>query len=56
MIKENKTSFLQKYKTKELIDLITKINNKKINKNEHVIIISIVLILAYRGIKLINQL
>ena len=46
MIKENKTSFLQKYKTKELIDLITRVNNKKINKNEHVI--SIVLILAQR--------
>ena len=46
MIKENKTSFLQKYKTKELIDLITRVNNKEINKNEHVI--SIVLILAQR--------
>ena len=31
IIKENKTSFLQKYKTKELIDLVTKIGNKKIN-------------------------
>ena len=48
MIKENKTSFLQKYKTKELIDLITRVNNKKINKNEHIISISIVLILAQR--------
>ena len=48
MIKENKTSFLQKYKTKELIDLITNINNKKINKNEHTISLSIVLILAQR--------
>ena len=46
MIKENKTSFLEKYKTKELIDLITKLNNKKINKIEHAI--SIVLILAMR--------
>ena len=46
MIKENKTSFLQKYKTKDLIDLITRVNNKEINKNEHVI--SIVLILAQR--------
>ena len=46
IIKENKTSFLQKYKTKELIDLITRVNNKKINKNEH--LISIVLILAMR--------
>ena len=46
MIKENKTSFLQKYKTKELIDLITRVINKEINKNEHVI--SIVLILARR--------
>ena len=46
MIKENKTSFLQKYKTKELIDLITGVINKEINKNEHVI--SIVLILARR--------
>ena len=46
MIKENKTSFLQKYKTKELIDLITKVNNKKTNKNEH--LINIVLILAMR--------
>ena len=48
IIKENKTSFLQKYKTKELIDLITNINNKKINKNEHTISLSIVLILAQR--------
>ena len=48
IIKENKTSFLQKYKTEELIDLITKISNKKINKNEHIISISIVLILAQR--------
>ena len=55
MIKENKTSFLQKYKTKELIDLITRVNNKEINKNEHVISISIVLILAQRY-KFINQL
>jgi len=47
-IEENKTSFLQKYKTKELIDLITKISNKKINKNKHRISISIVLILAQR--------
>ena len=46
IIKENKTSFLQKYKTKDLIDLITRVNNKEINKNEHVI--SIVLILARR--------
>ena len=46
MIKKNKTSFLQKYKTKELIDLITRVNNKKIKKNEH--LISIVLILAMR--------
>jgi len=46
MLKENKTSFLQKYKTKELIDLITRVNNKEINENEHVI--SIVLILAQR--------
>ena len=48
MIKENKTSFLQKYRTIELIDLITRINNKEINKNEHVISISIVSILAQR--------
>ena len=48
MREENKTSFLQKYKTKELIDLITNISNKKINKNEHIISISIVLILAQR--------
>ena len=48
IIKENKTSFLQKYKTKELIDLVTKISNKKINKNEHIISISIVFILAQR--------
>ena len=46
MIKENKTSFLQKYKTTELIDLITTANNIERNKNEH--IISIVLILAQR--------
>ncbi|MAI86752.1 MAG: hypothetical protein CMF99_06285 [Candidatus Marinimicrobia bacterium] len=46
MIKENKTSFLQKYKTTELIDLITTANNKERNKNEH--IISIVSILAQR--------
>ena len=48
IIEKNKTSFLQKYKTKELIDLITNISNKKINKNEHIISISIVLILAQR--------
>ena len=46
MIKENKTSFLQKYKTTDLIDLITTVNNKERNKNEH--IISIVSILAQR--------
>ena len=46
MIKDYKSSFLQKYKTKELIDLITGVNSKEINKNEHVI--SIVLILAQR--------
>tara|TARA_Y100000991_G_C21945393_1_gene337244 strand:- start:653 stop:1405 length:753 start_codon:yes stop_codon:yes gene_type:complete len=46
IIKENKTSFLQKYKTTELIDLITTANNIERNKNEH--IISIVLILAQR--------
>jgi hypothetical protein len=46
MRQKHKTSFLQKYKTKELIDLITRVNNKEINKNEHVI--SIVLILAQR--------
>ena len=36
MIKKIKL-LLQKYKTKELIDLITRVNNKKINKNKHVI-------------------
>ena len=46
MIKENKTSFLQKYKTTELIDLITTVNNKERKKNKH--IISIVSILAQR--------
>ena len=46
MIKVNKTSFLQKYKTTELIDLIATANNIERNKNEH--IISIVLILAQR--------
>lgn len=46
MIKENKTSFLQKYKTTELIDVITTVNYQERNKNEH--IISIVLILAQR--------
>ena len=30
MIKKSKTSFLQKYKTKELIDLITRIGKKEI--------------------------
>jgi len=48
MIKKNKNSFLQKYKTKELIDLIARICNKKINKKEFVISISLVLILAQR--------
>ena len=48
MIKENKTLFLQKYKTKELIDLITRLNNKEINKNEIVISTKIVSILAQR--------
>ena len=46
IIKENKTSFLQKYKTTELIDLITTVNNKERKRNEH--IISIVSILAQR--------
>ena len=46
MTKENKTSFLQKYKTTELIDLITTVNNKERKRNEH--IISIVSILAQR--------
>ena len=48
MIKENKTSFLQKYKTKELIVLITRLNNKEINEKEQIISISIVSILAQR--------
>ena len=48
MEKEIKNSFLQKYKTKELIDLITRINNKEMNRNEHIISISIVSILAQR--------
>ena len=48
MIKEHKTSFLQKYKTKELIDLITRCNNKGINKKEHRISITTVLILSQR--------
>ena len=48
MRKENKTFFLQKYKTKELIDLITRLNNKEINKNEIVISTRIVSILAQR--------
>jgi len=46
MIKDYKSSFLRKYKTKDLIDLIIRFNNKDINKDEHVI--SIVLILAQR--------
>ena len=48
MIKENKNSFLQKYKTKELIDLITRVSAKEINKKEHVISIGVVLVLAQR--------
>ena len=48
MIKENKNFFLQKYKTKELIDLIKRFNNKEINKREHIISISLVSILAQR--------
>ena len=48
MIEQHKTSFLKKYKTKELIDLITRFNNKGINKKEHRISITIVLILAQR--------
>ena len=48
MIKENKISFLQKYKTKELINVITKLNNKKINEKEHRISMRIISILAER--------
>jgi len=48
MIKKSKTSFLQKYKTKELIDLITRISNKEINKKDYVISIGVVIILAQR--------
>ncbi len=48
MIKRNKPSYLKKYKTKELIDLITSLNNKEINKKKYTIIINIVLILAQR--------
>ncbi len=48
IIKENKNSFLQKYKTKELIDLITRVSAKEINKKEYVISIGVVLVLAQR--------
>tara|TARA_Y100000589_G_scaffold325858_1_gene364537 strand:+ start:124 stop:882 length:759 start_codon:yes stop_codon:yes gene_type:complete len=47
-IKKNRNSFLQKYKTKELINLITRFNNKKLNKKEHIIILSVVSILSQR--------
>ena len=48
MIKKNKSSFLQKYKTKELIDLITIFSTKEINKKEYVISIGVMLILDQR--------
>lgn len=48
MITSSKVSYLQKYKTKELIDLIKKLNSKGINKKKYTIIINIVLILAHR--------
>tara|TARA_B100000900_G_scaffold416058_1_gene448812 strand:- start:2447 stop:3205 length:759 start_codon:yes stop_codon:yes gene_type:complete len=48
ILNENKTSFLQKYKTKALISLITRISNKEINEKEYVISISLVLILSQR--------
>ncbi len=48
MIRKNNTSYLQKYKTKELIELITRITNKGINKKEHEITISIVSVLLHR--------
>ena len=48
MIKEDKISFLQKYKTKELIYLIKRFNNKEVNKKEQIISISIVIILSQR--------
>tara|TARA_Y100001980_G_C14530254_1_gene306158 strand:+ start:658 stop:1419 length:762 start_codon:yes stop_codon:yes gene_type:complete len=48
IIKKYKTSYLHKYKTKELIDLIVRLNNKRINKKENIIADSIILILAKR--------
>ena len=48
IIKENKKSYLQKYKTQELIDLIISLTNKGITKKEHIITIRIVSILAKR--------
>ena len=48
IIKKNKKSYLQKYKTQELIDLIIRLTNKKITKKEHIITFSIVSILAKR--------
>ncbi len=48
IIKNNKTSYLQKYKTKELIDLIKRLNKEGINKKKYMIIINIVLVLAQR--------
>ena len=47
IIKEKK-SYLQKYKTKELIDLVKRLAKKGINKKEYIIVISIILILAKR--------
>ena len=48
IIKEDKTSFLQKYKTRQLIDLISRFNKKRLNKKEITISINIVSILAQR--------
>ncbi len=48
IIKKNKASYLQKYKTRELIDLIIRLSNKGLNKRENIIAISIISILSKR--------
>ena len=48
IIKENKKSYLQKYKTKELIALIIRLAKKDLDKKECIIVIDIVTILSCR--------
>ena len=48
MIKDKKKSYLLKYKTKELINLIKRLAKKGINEKEYIIVISIISILSKR--------